>query len=64
MIEYSNEYANLTELLYLSDEDGISEFDAIVTEATEEYIVLDERYVYPEGGGQPADHGVLRWDGG
>jgi misacylated tRNA(Ala) deacylase len=54
----------MTELLYLPDADGVTEFEATVTEATEEYIVLDGTYFYPEGGGQPADRGTLSWDGG
>jgi misacylated tRNA(Ala) deacylase len=54
----------MTELLYLPDDDGTTEFTATVTEATEEYIVLDATYFYPEGGGQPPDHGTLSWDGG
>ena len=54
----------MTELLYLPDADGVTEFVATVTEATEEYIVLDGTYFYPEGGGQPADRGTLSWDGG
>ncbi len=54
----------MTELLYLPDDDGTTEFTATVTEVTEEYIVLDATYFYPEGGGQPPDHGTLSWDGG
>jgi len=54
----------MTELLYLPDADSVTEFEATVTEATEEYIVLDGTYFYPEGGGQPADRGTLSWDGG
>lgn len=54
----------MTELLYLPDDDGATEFTATVTEATDEYIVLDRTYFYPEGGGQPPDHGTLSWDGG
>jgi misacylated tRNA(Ala) deacylase len=54
----------MTELLYLPDEDNVTEFEATVVEATEEYVVLDGTYFYPEGGGQPADHGTLSWDGG
>jgi misacylated tRNA(Ala) deacylase len=42
----------------------VTEFEATVTEATDEYVVLDGTYFYPEGGGQPPDHGVLEWDGG
>ena len=54
----------MTELLYLPDADDVTEFEATVTEATEDYIVLDGTYFYPEGGGQPADRGTLSWDGG
>jgi len=54
----------MTDLLYLPDADGVTEFTATVTEATADYIVLDGTYFYPEGGGQPADHGTLTWDGG
>jgi len=54
----------MTELRYLPDDDGTTAFTATVTEATEEYIVLDGTYFYPEGGGQPADHGTLSWEGG
>jgi misacylated tRNA(Ala) deacylase len=54
----------MTELLYLPDADSVTEFEATVTEAAEEYIVLDGTYFYPEGGGQPADRGTLSWGGG
>jgi misacylated tRNA(Ala) deacylase len=54
----------VTELLYLPDADGVTEFEATVTEATEEYVVLDGTYFYPEGGGQPADRGRLAWPDG
>ena len=54
----------MTELRYLPDADGVTRFSATVTEATEEYVVLDGTYFYPEGGGQPGDSGVLEWDGG
>jgi len=53
----------MTELLYLPD-DGTTTFTATVTEATDEYVILDGTYFYPEGGGQPPDHGTLSWDGG
>lgn len=54
----------MTELRYLPDQDHVTEFTATVQEATPEYIVLDGTYFYPEGGGQPADRGVLVWDDG
>jgi misacylated tRNA(Ala) deacylase len=54
----------MTELLYLPDDDGTTTFTATVTEATDEYVILDGTYFYPEGGGQPPDHGTLSWDGG
>lgn len=54
----------MTELRYLPDADDVTSFQATVTEATQEYLVLDGTYFYPEGGGQPADRGQLSWDGG
>jgi misacylated tRNA(Ala) deacylase len=54
----------MTELRYLPDDDGVTEFEATVSEATEDYIVLDGTHFYPVGGGQPADRGTLSWDGG
>ena len=54
----------MTELRYLPDSDDVTTFTATVAEATEDYIVLDGTYFYPEGGGQPADHGRLVWAGG
>ena len=54
----------MTELLYLPDEDDVTTFSASVSEATAGYVILDGTYFYPEGGGQPADHGILEWDGG
>ncbi|MFB6310275.1 MAG: alanyl-tRNA editing protein [Salinirussus sp.] len=54
----------MTELRYLPDGDDVTEFDATVTDATTDYIVLDGTYFYPEGGGQPPDHGRIEWDGG
>ncbi|WP_327052397.1 alanyl-tRNA editing protein [Halomicrococcus gelatinilyticus] len=54
----------MTEQRYLPDADDVTAFEATVEEATEAFVVLDGTYFYPEGGGQPADHGVLEWDGG
>lgn len=54
----------MTDLRYLPDDDGTTSFEATVEEATDEYIVLDGTYFYPEGGGQPPDHGTIEWDGG
>ena len=56
-----------TELLY--EKDGmLAEFDAIVT-ASEKYgengmyrIIMDRTAFFPEGGGQPADTGVIETD--
>ncbi|CCQ32514.1 alanyl-tRNA synthetase protein [Halorhabdus tiamatea SARL4B] len=54
----------MTDLLYLPDEDAVTDFEATVVEASEDSIVLDGTYFYPEGGGQPADRGTIEWDGG
>lgn len=54
----------MTDLLYLPDSDDVTTFSATVTAASQESIVLDGTYFYPEGGGQPADEGVIEWDGG
>jgi misacylated tRNA(Ala) deacylase len=54
----------VTRLRYLPDADGVTEFEATVTEVTDDYLVLDGTYFYPGGGGQPPDHGTLAWTGG
>ena len=58
------ELTPVTELRYLPAADDVTEFQATVTEATDDYLVLDGTYFYPEGGGQPADHGTIEWDAG
>jgi misacylated tRNA(Ala) deacylase len=39
------------------------EFEATVERRLEDRVVLDRTHCYPEGGGQPADHGWIRADG-
>ncbi|MFI7705783.1 alanyl-tRNA editing protein [Nonomuraea sp. NPDC049480] len=51
-----------TQRLELSDQ-GLRDFEAVVLDATPEGIVLSKSAFYPGGGGQPADHGVLIWQG-
>jgi len=48
-----------TEQLYYADA-YVKEFDAQVLKVINgKYVVLDRTYFYPEGGGQPSDHGFL-----
>jgi misacylated tRNA(Ala) deacylase len=54
----------MTELRYLPDDDSTTRFTATVTGASDDALVLDGTYFYPEGGGQPADRGRLVWEGG
>ncbi len=37
-------------------------FDAVVIDTEQDEVVLDRTLFYPEGGGQPADHGILITD--
>jgi misacylated tRNA(Ala) deacylase len=40
----------------------IKEFSAIVTKAKKDYICLDKTALYPTGGGQPSDSGIIIWN--
>ncbi|MDS0241136.1 MULTISPECIES: DHHA1 domain-containing protein [unclassified Haloferax] len=42
-----------------ADSPTVRAFDATVTRVDGRSVTLDETYFYPEGGGQPADRGVL-----
>lgn len=54
----------MTEKLFLS-QPYMAEAPGIVRAITEDGgIVLDRTIFYAQGGGQPGDTGVLRWDGG
>ena len=56
-----------TDLLFYDDPGGM-EFEAVVLDCFEREdgydVVLDQTLFYPEGGGQPADTGVLRTEDG
>ncbi|RVX46973.1 misacylated tRNA(Ala) deacylase [Nonomuraea polychroma] len=58
----SNDLHGRTHRLELADQ-SLRDFEAVVLEASPEGIVLDKSAFYPGGGGQPADHGVLIWQG-
>ncbi|MEU8251305.1 alanyl-tRNA editing protein [Nonomuraea sp. NPDC048916] len=51
-----------TRRLELSDQ-NLRDFEAVVLDSAPDGIVLTRSAFYPGGGGQPADHGVLIWQG-
>ncbi|MFO7991819.1 MAG: alanyl-tRNA editing protein [Thermoplasmata archaeon] len=55
----------MTEIIYMADIDGnyVKEFEATVERTGDDHVVLDRTAFYPEGGGQPSDRGVLKWNG-
>lgn len=55
----------MTELLYYPDNEYQKQFDSQVSKTREVdgYICLKETLFYKEGGGQPADHGKISWNG-
>ncbi|TLZ67346.1 MAG: alanyl-tRNA editing protein [Methanobacteriota archaeon] len=60
-----------TRVLYMEERRGqepdpcyLREFDAHVIERGPDFVILDQTAFYAEGGGQPDDMGVLRWEGG
>ncbi|MEQ4714825.1 alanyl-tRNA editing protein [Nonomuraea sp. B19D2] len=58
----TNDLHGRTQRLELSDQ-ALRDFEAVVLDATPDGIVLSRSAFYPGGGGQPADHGVLVWQG-
>ena len=52
-----------TQLLYLTDA-STREFVAEVVGVDNDAVRLNRTAFYPGGGGQPADQGILRWEGG
>jgi misacylated tRNA(Ala) deacylase len=53
----------MTELVFLDDAYRET-CEAAVTAVTDDVVELDRTVLYPTGGGQPHDTGLLSWDGG
>jgi misacylated tRNA(Ala) deacylase len=51
----------MTERLYMND-CYLKSFNATIEKVSDGYVVLNRTAFYPEGGGQPADHGTMSTD--
>ncbi|MBA1342660.1 MAG: Alanine--tRNA ligase [ANME-2 cluster archaeon] len=58
--EYADRLKFLPKTLHLFyDEPSGITFEAVVLDVFDNHVVLDQTLFYPEGGGQPADHGTI-----
>ena len=53
----------MTTLLYHTDSYA-RQVDATIVAVDGTHIEIDQTVFYVQSGGQPADHGIVRWDGG